>query len=79
MTQLAEEGWVVRHTFLEGVNKPAVRFFVCGLDTSEEAEAAIRQYPGVELKDRVDAVRRLSAAEITSLQIEPGEIRAWAP
>ncbi|RXH36639.1 hypothetical protein XH99_06640 [Bradyrhizobium nanningense] len=75
--KLAEQGWMVRHTFMEAASEPATRFFACGLDTDREAESAIRRYPGVENEDKVDAVRRLLAAEIAGLKIKAGDIKAW--
>lgn len=74
--KLAEQGWMVRHAFMEAASKPAIRFFACGFDTNKEAESAVRQYPGVEQEDKVDAVRRLSKAELTGLEIKAGMIKA---
>jgi hypothetical protein len=75
--KLAEQGWMVRHTFMEAASKPAIRFFACGMDTDKEAESAIRRYPGVEQEDKVNAVRRLSEAELTGLKIKAGEMKPF--
>jgi hypothetical protein len=75
-TKLAEQGFMVKAT-ISTAGGPGDQFFLVGKDTEPEALDAVFQVLGQ--KGSLTIGKRLSAQEITSLILEPNEVRQYAP
>jgi hypothetical protein len=75
--KLAEQGWFVRVETMDAASQPAVMNFAVGKNSSQEAIAAVLEYPGIETGDEITSTNRLTATEIWSIRLRPDEVRTY--
>jgi hypothetical protein len=73
--QLAEQGWMLRVETSEAASQPAVMYFAVGKNSSQEALAAVLEYPEIESGDEVTWAHQLTPTEIRSFRLRPDEVR----
>jgi hypothetical protein len=61
--KLAEQGWFVRVETMDAASQPAVMNFAVGKNSSQEAIAAVLEYPGIETGDEITSTNRLTATD----------------
>ena len=59
--KLAEQGWFVRVETVGVAFQPAVMYFAVGKNSSQEAIAAVLDYPGIEPGDEVTWADQLTS------------------
>jgi hypothetical protein len=74
---LAEHGWMLRVDTIEAASQPAVMYFAVGKNSSQEAVAAVLEYPGIENGDEVTWADQLTSTEIGSFRLRPDEVRTY--
>jgi hypothetical protein len=67
-------GWVIEVMTLAQEGPPSFKYVNAAIASVAKAIEAARKLPGVASANRVEAVRALSAAEITALGLRSGEI-----
>jgi len=75
--KLAEQGWFVRVETVGVAFQPAVMYFAVGKNSSQEAIAAVLDYPGIEPGDEVTWADQLTSTEIRSFRLRPDEVRTY--
>lgn len=73
--ELAAQAWFIRIRTSE--TTPALIDFAIGKATLEEAIVAILHRPDLELGDEVTSTSQLTATEISSFRLRPGEVRTY--
>jgi hypothetical protein len=73
--ELTGQAWFVRIRTSEAT--PAHIDFAVGKATLEEAIAAVLDCPDLELGDEVTLSSQLTAMEISSFRLRPGEVRTY--
>jgi hypothetical protein len=73
---LARCGWLVEIVLISERESDS-RFFAVGVLDGYDAEEAILRYPGIIREDMRKARRRLSDAEIASLELREGGMRPY--
>src|SRR5581483_452618 len=73
--KLAAQAWFVRVKTSEA--QPALIDFAVGKAALQDAIAAILHHPQLDLGDEVTSTSKLSAAEISSYQLQPDEVRTY--
>jgi hypothetical protein len=75
--KLAEQGWFVRVETVGVAFQPAVMYFAVGKNSSQDAIAAVLDYPGIEPGDEVTWADQLTPTEILSYRLRPDEVRTY--
>ena len=75
--KLAEQGWFVRVETVGVAFQPAVMDFAVGKNSSQEAIAAVLDYPGIKPADEVTWADQLTSTEIRSFRLRPDEVRTY--
>lgn len=73
--ELATEAWFVQVKTSEAT--PALIDFAVGKAALQDAIAAILHHPQLDLGDEVTSTSRLTATEISSYGLRPGEVRTY--
>jgi len=75
--KLAETGWFLRLETVDAASKPAVLYFAVGKNSSQDAIAAVLDYPGIKPGDEVTWADQLTSTEIRSFRLRPDEVRTY--
>ena len=70
--KLAEIGWFLRLETVDAASKPAVMYFAVGKNSSQDAIAAVLDYPGIEPGDEVTWADQLPNLRPARLKTQTG-------